>query len=72
MPEAYHASCRMLDLAPDAVLMVAAHNADLDAARACGLRTAFVPRPTERDDHAAPDVDLAVDDFLDLAEQLGC
>src|SRR4029079_16718164 len=42
MPEAYLASCRMLDLAPEAVLMVAAHNVDLDAARACGLRTAFV------------------------------
>ena len=72
MPEAYLASCRMLDLAPEAVLMVAAHNVDLDAARAGGLRTAFVPRPTERDDTAGPDVDLAVDDFLDLAERLAC
>jgi 2-haloacid dehalogenase len=72
MPEAYLASCRMLDLAPEQVLMVAAHNFDLDAARACGLRTAFVPRPTERDVAAGPGVDLAVDDFLDLAERLAC
>jgi 2-haloacid dehalogenase len=72
MPEAYLASCRMLDRAADEVLMVAAHNADLDAARACGLRTAFVPRPTERDDEPGPDVDLAVADFLDLATRLGC
>ena len=71
-PEAYLASCRMLDLAPDKVLMVAAHNYDLDAARACGLRTAFVPRATERDDTAGPDVDLEVDDFVDLAATLGC
>ena len=56
VPEAYLASCRMLDLAPAEVLMVAAHNVDLDAARACGLRTAFVPRSTERDLVAGPDV----------------
>ena len=33
-PEAYLASCRMLDLAPGEVLMVAAHNGDLAAAHA--------------------------------------
>lgn len=72
MPEAYLASCRMLDFAPGEVLMVVAHNYDLDAARACGLRTAFVPRPTEHDDRAGPEVDLGVDDFVDLATKLGC
>ena len=71
-PEAYLASCRMLELDPQEVLMVAAHNVDLDAARACGLRTAFVPRTTERDTVAGPRVDLAVGDFLDLATKLGC
>ena len=44
-PEAYLASCRMLDLAPAEVLMVAAHNCDLAAAHACGLQTAFVGAP---------------------------
>jgi 2-haloacid dehalogenase len=72
MPEAYLATCRMLDLPPEQVLMVAAHNVDLDAARACGLRTAFVPRVTERDLVAGADVDLTIVDFLDLATQLGC
>jgi 2-haloacid dehalogenase len=72
MPEAYLASCRMLDLQPRQVLMVAAHNVDLDAARACGLQTAFVPRATERDLVAGPDVDLEVDDLVDLATKLGC
>ena len=45
MPEAYLASCRQLGLAPAAVLMVAAHNSDLKAAKAQGLATAFVARP---------------------------
>ena len=72
MPEAYLGSCRMLGMAPSEVLMVAAHNYDLDAARECGLSTAFVPRRTERDREAGPDVDLAVDDFVDLATKLGC
>lgn len=71
-PEAYLASCRMLDVMPDEVLMVAAHNHDLAAARACGLRTAFVLRPTEHDTEAGPDVDLAVGDFGELAGALGC
>src|ERR671922_2520896 len=47
MPEAYLNSCRQLGLAPSSVLMVAAHNNDLRAAKAQGLRTAFVARPTE-------------------------
>lgn len=43
----YLASCAALRLSPEAVMMVAAHNADLAAARAAGLMTAFVPRPGE-------------------------
>src|ERR671918_2349619 len=38
MPEAYLASCRQLGLAPASVMMVAAHNNDLKAAKAQGLR----------------------------------
>ena len=45
--EVYHASAAALRLRPDQVCMVAAHNDDLFAAREAGLRTAFVPRPTE-------------------------
>src|SRR5918996_985724 len=45
MPEAYLASCRQLGLAPASVMMVAAHNNDLKAAKAQGLKTAFVARP---------------------------
>ncbi|HEX4517682.1 MAG TPA: haloacid dehalogenase type II, partial [Polyangiaceae bacterium] len=35
------------DLPPSAVMMVAAHPGDLDAAKALGLRTAYVHRPLE-------------------------
>jgi 2-haloacid dehalogenase len=79
MPEAYLASCRHLGLAPAQVMMVAAHNGDLKAAKAQGLGTAFVPRPTEhgagqKTDLAADPacVDLPVKSFVELAEKLGC
>jgi len=74
----YLGACRLLDLPPARVMMVAAHSGDLAAARALGLRTAFIRRPTEygpaqTDDLAASeDWDLAVDSFEDLADALGC
>ena len=40
------------------------------AAAACGLRTAFVPRPTE-DTQATADWDIVATGFLDLAAQCG-
>ena len=51
---------------------------DLAAARARGLGTAFVQRPTEhgpgqtRDLEPADDWDYVARDFLDLADRLGC
>jgi 2-haloacid dehalogenase len=78
MPEAYLASCRQLGLAPAAVMMVAAHNGDLKAAKAQGLATAFVARPLEhgpgQTTNLAPDwscVDVAAADFVELADRLG-
>jgi 2-haloacid dehalogenase len=77
MPEAYLASCRQLGLAPASVMMVAAHNNDLKAAKAQGLKTAFVARPTEhgpgQTTDLAPDaacVDIAAKDFVELAARL--
>lgn len=73
----YLASCAALRLAPEAVMMVAAHNDDLAAARAAGLTTAFVPRPREhgtgqRSDLAAEaDWDVVAADFGALADALG-
>ncbi len=75
-PAVYLASCAALRLPPDAVMMVAAHNGDLHAARAAGLRTAFVPRPAEhgpdQTTDLAPDAewDIVADDFNDLAARL--
>ena len=77
MPEAYLSACRLLGLAPAQVMMVAAHNGDLKAAKAQGLATAFVARPTEhgpgQTTDLAPDpacVDIAPRDFVELAVQV--
>jgi 2-haloacid dehalogenase len=77
MPEAYLASCRQLDLPPAQVMMVAAHNGDLKAAKAQGLATAFVPRPREHGPGQTTDlaadpacVDVVAQDFIDLAAKL--
>jgi 2-haloacid dehalogenase len=77
-PECYLTTAALLGLRPEQCLMVAAHNGDLAAAAKCGLRTAFVPRPTEhgpgqtRDVRATGDWDFVARDFLELAQQLGC
>ena len=58
--------------------MVAAHQGDLLAAAATGMRTAFVPRPKEAgpnfpvDLTPDPSFDIVAADFHDLAAQLGC
>jgi 2-haloacid dehalogenase len=76
-PRVYQMVGRLLRVAPSAVLMVAAHPADLRAARAEGLRTAYIPRPLEHGlespPESAPDppFDLTATDLLDLARQLG-
>ena len=76
-PEAYLGAVSLLGVAPHELMLVAAHKDDLRAALACGLRTAFVPRPREYGPAARPDTspDPAFDyharDFLDLARQLG-
>jgi 2-haloacid dehalogenase len=77
-PEAYRITAEMLGLRTDECMMVAAHNGDLGAASACGLRTAFVTRPTEygsgQKTDLAPerDWDVVAADFLELADKLGC
>lgn len=75
-PVVYLASCTALRLEPAEVLMVAAHNDDLAAARAAGLMTAFVARPTEHgveqktDLAPASDWDFVAEDFVALARAL--
>ena len=76
-PEAYTRTAEILGLRPDQVCLVAAHNGDLRAARAAGLATAFVTRPTEHGPGQTIDLvaedpwDWVAKDFLDLAGQLG-
>jgi 2-haloacid dehalogenase len=76
-PETYLGVAKMLDLRPDQVMMAAAHNGDLAAARRCGLLTAFFPRPgeygphQERDYAADQDWDIVAADIQDMASQLG-
>ena len=74
--EAYLLGPALLNLAPEEVMMVAAHPDDLRAAASCGLRTAYVSRPLEfgpGSELAAPDpaFDLVAGDFTELAEMLG-
>jgi 2-haloacid dehalogenase len=60
------------------VMLVAAHHDDLEGARACGLRTAYVERPLEfgarkvKDVRPQPGNELHSRDLLDLADQLAC
>lgn len=76
--EVYLTAAQLLDVAPDQVLMVAAHAWDLGGARDAGLRTAFVERPLEKGPGGRADrpqdapADLAVGSFLALAAALGC
>jgi 2-haloacid dehalogenase len=76
-PAAYLKNVEAVGLAPSEVMMVAAHNTDLVAAARCGLRTGFVPRPTEHGSEQQTDLraehqfDLVATDFIDLARQLG-
>lgn len=76
-PRVYQMAVELLAVKPHELLMVAAHPADLLAAQAQRLRTAFVPRPLEHGPDAHPDLapaasfDLVASDFADLARQLG-
>ena len=75
-PETYLGAADLLGVKPQELMMVAAHKDDLHAARACGLKTAFVPRPKEygpsakMDTSREPAFDVHARDFNDLARQL--
>jgi 2-haloacid dehalogenase len=76
-PQAYLGCADLLDVAPEELMLVAAHPGDLRAAREAGLRTGFVFRPLEHGPDrpmrkpADSEFDVMAADFLDLAEQLG-
>ena len=75
-PETYLGAASLLNLPPNQVMLCAAHNADLAAARSHGLQTAFIARPTEygpqqtHDLKAESNWDFIVDSIEILADQI--
>lgn len=75
-PAVYQLAVDYLGCRPDEILMVACHKYDLRAARAFGMRTAFVARSLEFGPSAKSDIvpeawfDLYVDSFVALARAL--
>jgi 2-haloacid dehalogenase len=76
-PEVYRGAIELLGTEPQRVMLVAAHNSDLQAAAREGMRTAFIARPYEygprqdKDQVADPDIDVAVRSVTELADRLG-
>ena len=76
-PQSYLGVCNILQLEPGQVMMCAAHNDDLLAARNAGLKTAFWPRPTEygpgqtKNLVATEKWDIVAKDIRDFARQMG-
>ena len=77
-PEAYLGCADLLDVAPDELMLVAAHASDLRGAQRAGLRTAWVDRPLEYGEgRRRPsnitdgEFDVMAADFGDLADKLG-
>ena len=77
-PNAYLNACSALGLQTHEVMMCAAHNDDLEAARSHGMRTAYVNRPYEygldqtKDFEADSDWDIVTDSIGGIADALGC
>ena len=75
--ETYLMAPEFWDVEPSAVMMVAAHAGDLDAAKKLGLKTAYVHRPLEFGPARTPtqppagNYDFMARDFRELASQLG-
>jgi 2-haloacid dehalogenase len=74
--EVYLTAAELLSLTPPEIMMVAAHQNDLRAAHALGLRTAFVPRRKEGpngEQNFTPDpvFDVVAADFNALATAMG-
>jgi 2-haloacid dehalogenase len=76
-PQAYLGCADLLDVAPDELMLVAAHPSDLRAARDAGLMTAYVDRPLEMGPNRPAqrledgEFNYTATDFMNLADQLG-
>jgi 2-haloacid dehalogenase len=73
--QVYLSAVDAFGLAPEACMMVAAHSSDLEAAAACGLRTAHIARPNEHgpgkgESGPSLPVDIAAADLKGLADAI--
>ena len=77
-PAVYLGAIELLGLEPGEIMMTAAHNDDLAAARSHGMRTAYVNRPYEygvdqsKDFEPDSDWDVISDGIDGVAQTLGC
>ncbi len=77
-PKVYQNAISLLGYQPHDVMMGAAHNEDLEAAREQGMRTAYINRPTEYgvdqsvDFEATSDWDIITDSVEGVADAMGC
>ncbi len=77
-PGTYLGVANVFDVAPEDVMLVAAHQNDLQAARSCGLKTAYIERPMEYGATRIKDISpnsentLHAKDIVVLADMLEC
>ena len=77
-PAVYQNAIRLLGMGPDEIMLTAAHNNDLEAARKEGMRTAYINRPTEYgidqtvDFEASSDWDIIANTVEGVADGLNC
>ena len=77
-PRTYLGVAAVFDVPAEQVMLAAAHEDDLAAARACGLQSAYIERPYERGRRLPKDVSpqpgntLHARDICALADLLGC
>ncbi|PUA20694.1 haloacid dehalogenase type II [Glaciimonas sp. PCH181] len=77
-PATYLGVAKIFDVAPSEVMLVAAHQDDLEAARKTGLKTAYIERPYEfgaariKDVSPHPENTFHAPNLITLAEILGC
>lgn len=77
-PGVYRGAAELFELAPQEAMLVAAHQDDLAAARACGWQSAYIERPfefgraQEKDVSPDPANTLHARDLCALADLLGC
>lgn len=75
-PESYLRTAEVLDMRPEEICLVSAHNSDLGNARRHGMCTGFVPRPTEHGPGQTSDLapehpwDVVASGFDELADRL--